>query len=367
MIDLYPLARPLLHALDPELAHRLTIDALRLGLGPTQRQPDDPVLRVRFGPFDLPNPLGMAAGFDKDADVPEALLALGFGHVETGTVTPAPQPGNPRPRLFRVPTARAVINRYGFNSRGLERFAGRFEALRRHRRVPGVVGANIGKNKLSEAAGPDYVAGIRRLAPLADYITINVSSPNTPGLRALQGRDALAELLGLCLEARRAAVPADRTLPPLLLKVAPDLTEADEADIAEVAMRLSLDGLIVSNTTITRPVALPPELAGEAGGFSGPPLMAASTALLARLHRRTGGTVPLIGVGGVASGADAYRKIRAGASLVQLYTALVYDGPALVGRIKRELAALLRADGFASVAEAVGADAGSTSKEGKAS
>ncbi|QJE74569.1 quinone-dependent dihydroorotate dehydrogenase [Aerophototrophica crusticola] len=349
MIDLYPLARPLIMRLDPEKAHGLTISALKAGLVPADRRPDPPSLRTRVFGLDFPNPVGLAAGFDKNAEVPDAMLALGFGFVEPGTVTPLPQPGNPRPRLFRVPEARAVINRFGFNNGGLEAFTARLKA--RHRK-PGIVGANVGKNKDQTDAAADYAAGIRAVAPWCSYVTVNVSSPNTPGLRTLQSRDALADLLGRCLEARRQS----GATPPLLLKVAPDLADADKEDIAAVVRDSGIDGLIVSNTTIARPAEIPADLAKEAGGLSGKPLMGPSTKVLGEFHRLLGGAVPLVGVGGIASGADAYAKIRAGASLVQLYSALVYDGPALVGRIKRELADLLARDGFRSVADAVGAD-----------
>ena len=348
---LFDLARPFLRQLDPETAHRATLWALRHGLAPARRTADDPALAIRVLGRDFPNPLGMPAGFDKDAEVPGPLLALGFGFVEVGTLTPRAQPGNPRPRIFRLPEDGAVINRLGFNNRGAE--AAR-AALDRWRAAggAGVVGVNIGKNKESADAAGDYAAAARVLAPAADYLTINVSSPNTPGLRALQGK---AELEGL-IDGLRAALGESGEAPPLLLKVAPDLSEAELAEIAEVALERRLDGLIATNTTVERP----PELAGrhraEAGGLSGRPLFARSTAVLAQLYRLTGGRLPLVGVGGVASGAEAYAKIRAGASLVQLYTALIYEGPALVGRIKEELADLLRRDGFASVAAAVGAD-----------
>ncbi|HYE48984.1 MAG TPA: quinone-dependent dihydroorotate dehydrogenase [Azospirillaceae bacterium] len=349
MIDLFPLVRPALFALDPERAHELTVAALKTGLVPGAGGAGDPTLRTRVAGLDFPNPVGLAAGFDKNAEVPDAMLRLGFGFAEAGSVTPRPQPGNPRPRLFRVPEAGAVINRFGFNNQGLDAFAARLEA-RRAKALPGIVGANVGKNKETEDAAGDYAVGIRRLAPLADYLVVNVSSPNTPGLRALQGRAPLEALLSRCLEARGPL----RT--PLFLKVAPDLTEEDKADIAEVALSSGIDGLVVSNTTIARPDVLPAALAKEAGGLSGAPLFEPATRVLADLYRLTGGRLPLVGVGGVGSGAQAYAKIRAGASLVQLYSALVFGGPALVGRIKRDLAALLKADGFTAVAEAVGAD-----------
>jgi dihydroorotate dehydrogenase len=302
--------------------------------------------------LEFPNPIGLSAGFDKDAEAYAALLRLGFGFVEVGSITPQPQAGNPKPRVFRLPEDGAVINRLGFNSAGLAAAVTNLRP-RRSERV-GIVGINLGKNRDSADAAADYAAGTTALAPLADYLVINVSSPNTPGLRALQGSAALRELLARVQAARRAAVP-DRP-PPLLLKIAPDLAAAEARDVAEVALAGGIDGLIVGNTTIARPPDLRSRHAKESGGLSGRPLFALSTELLRQFDRLTEGRLPLIGVGGIASGADAYAKIRAGASLVQLYTALIYHGPGLVGRIKRDLAACLRADGFATVAAAVGAD-----------
>lgn len=355
MIDLYPLAGPLLFRFDPETAHGLTIKALKSGLVPPARGKDEPALHTRVWGLDFANPVGLAAGFDKNAEVVDAMLNLGFGFVEPGSVTPRPQPGNPRPRLFRLVEQRAVINRMGFNNEGLEAFAQRLERRRDSgKRAPGIVGANLGKNKDTVDAADDYVIGVRRLAPLADYLVVNVSSPNTPGLRALQGRDPLRALLERVLEAR-ASCGLTRN-PPLLLKIAPDLTVEDKSDIAAVALESGIDGLIVSNTTIARPDTIPAAMRSEAGGLSGAPLFEASTSVLREIYALTGGKLPIIGVGGVATGADAYAKIRAGASLVQLYSAMVYAGPAVVHRIRRELAELLRRDGFRSVAEAVGAD-----------
>lgn len=346
MADFYALIRPLLFTLDAETAHGLTIRALKSGLLPPAPA-DDPALAVELWGLRFPNPVGLAPGFDKNAEVPDAILRLGFGFAEIGTVTPRPQAGNPRPRLFRLVEDRAVINRMGFNNEGLE--AARVRLSRRRDR-PGIVGGNVGANKDSDDRIADYAAGIRGMLGLAGYITINVSSPNTPGLRALQSRDALAELVGRCVEARGA----DRT--PLLLKVAPDLTEQDVEDIAAVVLASRIDGLIVSNTTIDRPATLRSPLAGETGGLSGAPLFVPATAMLRRFRLALGPAVPLIGVGGIGSGAEAYAKIRAGASLVQLYSALVYGGPGLVRRIKAELLDLLHRDGFASVRDAVGID-----------
>lgn len=349
----YALLRPLLFRLDAEAAHGVAIGLLKRGLAPRARTAADPILACELWGRRLASPLGLAAGFDKNAEVVAPLLGLGFGFVEVGSVTPRPQDGNPRPRLFRLAEDRAVINRMGFNNRGLEAAAAELAAFRAKRAASaGLVGVNLGKNKDSQDAAADYVAGARRLAGFADYLVVNVSSPNTPGLRALQGRDELTGLLAAVREAL-AEAPAP---PPLLLKIAPDLTEADRRDIAAVALASGLDGLIVSNTTIARPPGLASRWKGEAGGLSGRPLFAPSTQLLGEMYRLTEGRLPLIGVGGVDSGATAYAKIRAGASLVQFYSALVYEGPALVERIARELAALLRRDGFGSLGEAVGAD-----------
>lgn len=360
-MDFFPLVGPVLRRLEPETAHHLTVWSLAHGLAPHDPHPDDPRLASQLWGVEFPNPIGLAAGFDKNAEAIDALLGLGFGFVEAGTVTPRPQPGNPRPRVFRLPEQWGMINRYGFNNDGLEPFRQRFvdrtvRAARSGRKTSGIVGANVGKNKDTVEAAEDYTQGVRAMTPLADYLVINVSSPNTPGLRALQGREPLANLLRQSLDARNAAMAGcDRERPPpLLLKVAPDLTDDDRQDVAEVALESGIDGLIISNTTITRPPGLPPERAEETGGLSGKPLFDLSTAVLADLYARTQGQLPLIGVGGIASGADAYAKIRAGASLVQLYTALVYGGPSLLWSIKRDLAALLRRDGFATLSEAVG-------------
>jgi dihydroorotate dehydrogenase len=348
-MNLYPLARPFLGLVGPEAAHRWTIRALAAGLGPHISEPPDPILKTTLWGRNFANPLGLAAGFDKHGEVIAQSLALGFGFVEIGSITPRPQPGNPRPRVFRLMADRAVINRYGFNSEGVEAAARRLAAYRESADGGGLVGINLGKNKETDDAAADYVQGAAALGPFADYLVINVSSPNTPGLRALQNR---AELVGIMAQVREALPdPA----PPLLVKLAPDLSEEDKRDITQVALEAPADGLIVANTTIARPADLKSRHAAQAGGLSGRPLMAPSTALLADIHALSGGKLPIIGVGGVASAEDAYAKIRAGASLVQLYTALVFDGPGLVPGIVRGLARLLRRDGFASVAAAVGA------------
>jgi dihydroorotate dehydrogenase len=357
-MDFYPLARPLLRCIEPEAAHRMTIGALKLGLVGGAGKPDDPILGCNVFGLSFANPLGLAAGFDKDAEVVDAMLALGFGFVEAGTVTPLPQPGNTGKRLYRLDEDEAVINRLGFNSRGVTAFAERLSQRRRGGGgSAGMVGANVGKNRDTVDAAADYVAGIEAVCGLADYLVVNLSSPNTPGLRALQARAQIEDLLARVLEARRRAAPdPTRRPPPLLAKVGPDLADHELRDIAEVAVKIGIDGLIIGNTTIDRPPHLRSSDRNASGGLSGRPLMAPSTACLATMFRYSEGRLPIIGCGGVASGADAYAKIRAGASLVQLYSALVFHGPALVGRIKRELAARLRADGFASVAEVVGAD-----------
>jgi dihydroorotate dehydrogenase len=350
----FRLLQPALSRLDAEIAHRLAVAALKTGLVPSAETPDEPILRSRVWDLDFANPVGLAAGFDKHGDVPDALLRLGFGLVEVGSITPRPQPGNPRPRLFRLAEDEAVINRYGFNSLGIEHAERRLRA--RKPGAGGPVGINVGKNKDTPDGATDFVVGIERLCSLADYLVVNISSPNTPGLRDLQARADMERLIERVLKARARSVPLSGKTPPLLVKLAPDLDEIALTDAAEVALASGIDGLIMGNTTLARPASLKGRHRGEAGGLSGKPLFALSTQRLADLYRLTGGRLPLVGCGGVSSGADAYAKIRAGASLVQLYSALVYEGPDLVWRVKRDLAALLRRDGFASVAEAVGAD-----------
>jgi dihydroorotate dehydrogenase len=353
---IYAALRPALRFIDPETAHHLAIRALvaaqRTGILPAAPL-DDPILKLRLWGRDLANPIGLAAGFDKDGEAPDALLRLGFGHVEIGTVTPRPQPGNPRPRLFRLTDDRAVINRYGFNSRGVSAMA---ETLaQRTGQGAGLLGINVGKNKDTADEAADFVAGIEALCRFADYLVVNVSSPNTPGLRDLQGRAAMERVITAVLEARGGAAPSGK-LPPLLVKLAPDLDDSGLADAAAVALATGIDGLIMGNTTLSRPPDLRDPQRSEAGGLSGRPLMTLSTARLRTLFRLTEGRLPLIGAGGVASGVEAYAKIRAGASLVQLYSALVFEGPGLALRIKRDLVELLRRDGYASVGDAVGAD-----------
>lgn len=349
MADLYARLRPLLFALPPETAHRLSLAGLKRLSG--RRPPgDDPALRTEALGLRFANPIGVAAGFDKNAQVPAALMGLGFGFAEVGTLTPRPQPGNPRPRVFRLAQGKAVINRLGFNNAG--HAAARARLARLPRPHPGPVGVNIGANKDSADRIADYVAGISAFAGLADYFTVNISSPNTPGLRALQSRAALEDLAGQVIAARDAEAPGT----PVLVKIAPDITDADAQDIAAAALLTGVDGLIVSNTTVARPAGLADPAAQQSGGLSGAPLFDRSTALLAQMYRLSGGRLTLIGAGGVFSGEDAYKKIRAGAALVQLYTGLIYHGPSLVTRLKAELLACLERDGLSSIRDAVAAD-----------
>ncbi len=347
---MFSLISPLLQRLPPEWAHQLTIQSLRSGLVTTSPPPDEPALRCHVAGIDFPNPLGLAAGFDKNAEVVNALWQLGFGSVEVGTLTPRPQPGNPKPRLFRLTKDRAVINRLGFNNHGLPAALDRITALPRH----GLIGINIGKNADSRDAIADYTEATFLAAPLADYLTINISSPNTPGLRDLQSPEYLAPLLRAVFDARSAACPNQP--PPLFLKISPDLSETKRQSLAATVLGEKIDGLIISNTTLARPSGLRDRHCGQAGGLSGQPLFESSTQVLADFYRLTGGTIPIIGVGGIESGATAYAKIRAGASLIQLYTGLIYHGPSLIRNILKDLASCLKKDGYHSLHEAVGAD-----------
>jgi len=348
----YRALRAVLFRLEAERAHALGLAALRLGLVPGRRVPGDDRLAMRQWGLDFPNPVGMAAGFDKNAEAIRGLFGLGFGFVEVGTVTPRPQAGNPRPRLFRLPEDGAIINRLGFNNDGARQVAARLSSWRRRGR-PGIVGVNVGAGRASADRIADYVSGITTFAPLADYLVINVSSPNTPGLRDLQGRAALDRLIARAKEARDKAMEGE-CRPPLLIKIAPDLDAAARRDIVAVALDRGIDGIIVSNTTVARPEGLRGRHRGEAGGLSGRPLFEPATRLLADIYRLGDGRIPLIGTGGIFSGADAYAKIRAGASLVQIYTALIYEGPGVVARITGELIRCLEADGFGDLAQAVG-------------
>lgn len=347
---LFRLLRPALFALDPETGHRLAIDALR---ALPAREPQRPGrLAIEVAGIAFPNPLGLAAGFDKDAEVPDAVLGQGFGFAEVGSITPLPQPGNPKPRLFRLVEDRAVINRMGFNNAGAEAALKRLER-RRERAQTGVLGINIGANKDSADRIADYARMTRLMAPHASYLAVNVSSPNTPGLRALQDEGALTALLDAVIEARAETMPI--APPPIFLKLAPDLERADIDAIARIAIDKALGALIVSNTTISRP-PLRSRHAVEAGGLSGAPLGPLALERLRDFRKATGGAVPLVGVGGIASAGDAWERIRAGASLVQLYSALVYHGFGLATRILRGVEALMQRDGFSSIAEAVGSE-----------
>ena len=345
---IYPFIRPMMFMLDAETAHSLTIAGLKaVPLGAAPRSP--PGLASRVAGLDFPNPVGLAAGFDKNAEVPDKILALGFGFAEVGTLTPLPQSGNPKPRMFRLVAEQGVINRLGFNNGGQAAAA---ERLRRRDRKRGIVGINIGANKDSADRIADYEAGVRAMAPLADYLTINISSPNTPGLRALQDESALDALLERAMTARDDTETASLR-PPLFLKVAPDLEPADVDAISRIAIEREIDGLIVGNTTISRPDLRSPR-AFETGGLSGRPLATLAGRRLADFRRATGGAMPLIAAGGIDSADEAWSRICAGASLVQLYTALAYRGPGLGRYIVRGIERLRKHHGFASIAAAVG-------------
>lgn len=343
------LVLPALHLIDAETAHRLSLEALK-ALPLACPAASDPRLSVALLGLSFANPFGIAAGFDKNAEVPRPLLALGFGHVEIGGVTPRPQSGNPRPRVFRLPADGALINRLGFNNDGMAAIAARLTSLRRS---GGIIGANLGANKDSTDRTLDYVTLVQHLAPLVDYFTVNVSSPNTPGLRDLQAEAALDDLMAKIMEVRAAASHPR----PVLLKIAPDITQSDLDGIVAVVRRRRVDGVVLTNTTIARHGLVERRLASESGGLSGKPLFERSTRLLAHARQRLGPDIALIGCGGVDSGAAAWAKIRAGASLVQLYTGLVYRGLPLLDEMKAEIAARLTAGGFTRLADAVGGEA----------
>ncbi|WP_181699923.1 quinone-dependent dihydroorotate dehydrogenase [Chthonobacter albigriseus] len=344
-MTLATLASGLLRRFDPETAHGLAIKALKYGVVPAPLPVRDTRLQVRFFDLTLANPLGMAAGFDKNAEVPDALIAMGFGFAEVGTLTPRPQSGNPKPRIFRLPEAKGVINRLGFNNEGHQSALARLSA----RSGNGVVGVNVGANKDSQDRAGDYVAGVSLFARFASYFTANVSSPNTPGLRDLQAREALDDLLGRVVGARDDTIDAAGRRVPVLLKIAPDVTEEGLDDIADVAIRRGIDGLIVSNTTVSR-AGLTHPLAGETGGLSGAPLFERSTIVLAKMRERVGPKPFIIGVGGVADAASAVEKIAAGADAVQLYTGFIYGGPALVPAILTGMLSILDREKVSSVA-----------------
>ena len=342
-MSLYPLVRPFVFAFDAERAHRLSLAALKL-FGPDRQPLSSSILSSQVAGLHFPNPVGLAAGYDKDAEVPVQMLGTGFGFVEVGTLTPLPQAGNPQPRLFRLVEDKAVINRMGFNNGGQAAALPRLQASQGR----GLIGVNIGANKDAVDRIADYAMGVRQMAPVASYLTVNISSPNTPGLRALQDEAALTELLCAVRDAR----PANG--PPVFLKVAPDLEPADIDAIARLSVGM-VDGLIVSNTTISRP-DLASGHAAEGGGLSGAPLRDLAQQRIRDFAKATGGKLPLIGAGGIASVEDAYARIRAGASLIQIYSALVYEGPGLARRINKGLEELLMRDGFTNVAQAVGVD-----------
>lgn len=345
------LARTALFSVDPETAHGLTVKALASGLVPGCAADGDGRLSVRLFDLTFPNPLGMAAGFDKNGEVPDAVLRLGFGFTEVGTVTPIAQGGNPKPRVFRLVEDHGVINRYGFNNEGHAAMYGRL-ATRRHR--GGIVGVNVGANKDSADRIADYVAGIERFADLASYFTVNVSSPNTPGLRDLQAREALRELLARSLAARDGAAARVGRKVPVFLKIAPDIDAASQEEIAAEVLSSGVDGLIVSNTTIARDGLRDRATAKQAGGLSGRPLFRRSTIVLARMRKLLGPELPIIGVGGIDSPEAAWTKVAAGATLIQLYTGLVYEGPGLVSRILTHFSRQLDAHGLKGISEASG-------------
>jgi dihydroorotate dehydrogenase len=353
MNSLYGLGQALLQALDPELAHELAVKSLELGFYPRPAEPDDPRLAQTIWGLHFKNPIGMAAGFDKDARVFAPLIGMGFGFVEVGTLTPKAQSGNPAPRIFRSARDQAIINRLGFNNEGQEAALHRLKAKR-----DGIVGVNIGAGKDSQDREGDYVRGVERMSAVADYLSINISSPNTPGLRDLQAPQALDALLSRVEKARQLLVKR----PPLLVKLAPDIADADLPEIVRVIHSHAIDGIVVSNTTLSREGLTDRGFAAETGGLSGRPLFARSTRMLAQIYKLTQGKLPLIGVGGVSSGETALAKIEAGASLLQLYTGLVFEGPGLVGSIKRTLTAAMEKEGAANFGQLVGRRAGEWSE-----
>lgn len=350
-MSLYRSLRPLLFTLPPERAHRLTIRALQ-ALGKVSKPaPDDHVLGQKLIGLDFDNPIGMAAGFDKDGEAMAGVHAAGFGFTEIGTLTPLPQPGNPTPRVFRLTEYEALINRLGFNNKGHIDALHRLEVFRAapEGKTARPIGVNIGANKDASDRIQDYEIGATRFAALADYLTVNISSPNTPGLRDLQGGEAVVDIMSRV----RAAAPDT----PVFVKIAPDLAIEQACEIAELALKHAIDGLIISNTTLARDGVAGSKYADEAGGVSGRPVFDMSTLMLSEVYQASAGKLTLIGVGGVSGAAEAYAKIRAGASLVQLYTGLIYQGPGMVARMKRDLADMLRADGFDSISAAIGSEA----------
>ena len=347
----YTIGKPLIMKMDPECAHDLTLKSLKSGLFTQSQQPNDPRLHVTLANMRLSNPLGLAAGFDKNADCPDAMLGFGFGFVELGTVTPRPQQGNPKPRIFRDPASHSVINRMGFPNGGVELFTKNFDRFRQKgKNRSGLIGINIGKNKDTEDNAADYLTLIKQLGERADYLTVNISSPNTPGLRDLQKRENLTPLLQEFVQCRDKHAPGT----PLFVKFAPDMDHQQMDDIAGTCLNCSVDGVILTNTTLERPGHLPETFTSEAGGLSGPVLQDLSTRVIARFYAQTSGRLPIIGVGGIDSAARAYEKIRAGATALQLYTGLVYHGPALANIILQGLVDHLDKDGFTSIEDAIG-------------
>jgi dihydroorotate dehydrogenase len=361
MIDLYALTRPALFKIDPETAHNMMLSAMKRGLvpAPCGSATNDPALETEVLGLKFPNPVGLAAGFDKNAQVIGPALKLGFGFAEAGTVTPKPQDGNPKPRVFRDVSNNAIINRLGFPNLGMTAFKDNLETFLSHKPRPnGVVGINIGMNKASIEAGDDpskdYATLIRMLAPMADYLTVNISSPNTPGLRNLQEPETLKAMIK-ALRAERKKACGDHP-PPIFVKFAPDLSEKQQEELAATAITSKIDGLILGNTTLDRPAFLKDGFRDKMGGLSGEPLTDKSTEIIRNFYALTQGKIPIIGVGGISTGRDAYAKIKAGASLIQLYTSLVYRGPSVASCVNTELLECLKADGHSNIADAVGSD-----------
>lgn len=354
MLDMYKIFRPAIFTIDPENAHGMTIKALKSGIIKSCKRVESPKLEQELFGVSFKNPVGMAAGFDKNAEVISPLLKLGFGFTESGTVTPKPQGGNPKPRIFREPKSGSVINRMGFPNGGLRVFKPHIESfLADQNRPQGILGINIGMNKEQKKPAEDYCALIKELAPLADYLTVNISSPNTPGLRDLQQKDVLAQLITEMKETLSQTCP--QNAPALLIKLAPDLSEEQQQDIAATLLETQIDGVILSNTTLDRPETLPEEFRAQPGGLSGTPVRDKSTAIIKNFYRLTDGKLPIIGVGGISTAEHAYEKIKAGASLVQLYTGMIYQGPNIANSINSGLLELLEKDGFSSIYEAIGA------------
>ncbi|MAE52232.1 MAG: dihydroorotate dehydrogenase (quinone) [Micavibrio sp.] len=353
MLDLYKLARPALFRIDAETAHNMTLKAMKCGLVPCVDTINAPELEQKLWGLRFPNPVGLSAGFDKNAEVIGPAFQLGFGFIEAGTVTPKPQSGNPKPRVFRDPQNEAVINRMGFPNAGAEKFKENLEKfLSAKARPNGVVGLNIGMNKTQKHPAKDYCFLVRLLAPMADYLTINISSPNTPGLRDLQQRQPLMDLLGAVMDTR--AKSCRTHTPPLLVKLAPDLNATQLQEICETLIDANVDGVILGNTTLDRPESLPAQFREQKGGLSGQPLTDKSTSIIRDFYTISNGQLPIIGVGGIASGRQAYDKIKAGASLVQLYTGMIYKGPKIAHNINQELLDLLKADNHQSISAAIG-------------